>query len=169
MIREEEVYRIGRLGKAHGINGELTFQFDDDVFDRTDADFLVLRIDGILVPFFIEEYRFRSDTTAIVKFEGIDTLDRAREFTNTEVYFLRALADTDDEEYTWAQLVGYTVTDEATKAVVGTIADIDDSTVNVLFCLDDGRLLPAAEKLVADIDHNSKTITMVLPAGLLEL
>ena len=47
MIKESEVYRIGRLGKAHGIKGEVSFQFDDDVFDRVDADYLVLDIDGI--------------------------------------------------------------------------------------------------------------------------
>ena len=56
MIKAEEVYKIGRLGKAHGVKGEVSFQFDDDIFDRVDADYLVLDIDGILVPFFMEEY-----------------------------------------------------------------------------------------------------------------
>ena len=65
MIKPEEVYRIGRLGKVHGVKGEVSLQFDDDVFDRVDADYLVLEIDGILVPFFIEEYRFRSDNVAL--------------------------------------------------------------------------------------------------------
>ena len=55
MIRREEVYKIGRLGKTHGVRGEISFLLDDDVFDRTDADYLILDIDGILVPFFIEE------------------------------------------------------------------------------------------------------------------
>jgi ribosomal 30S subunit maturation factor RimM len=32
---------IGRLGKPHGVKGEVTFQFDDDVFVRTEADYLV--------------------------------------------------------------------------------------------------------------------------------
>ena len=47
MIREEEVYKIGRLGKTHGVKGEITFQFDDDIFDRTDSDYLVLEIDAV--------------------------------------------------------------------------------------------------------------------------
>ena len=55
MIKQEDVYRIGRLGKPHGVRGELSFQFEDDIFDRVDADYLILDIDGILVPFFIEE------------------------------------------------------------------------------------------------------------------
>ena len=87
MIKKEDVYKIGRIGKAHGVKGEVSFLFDDDVFDRADADYLVLELDGILVPFFMEEYRFRSDSTALVKFEDIDTQDRARELTNCDVYF----------------------------------------------------------------------------------
>lgn len=40
MIRHEDVYRIGRIGKPHGVGGELSFMFDDDVFDRCDAEYL---------------------------------------------------------------------------------------------------------------------------------
>ena len=39
MIRQEEVYKIGKIGKPHGVKGELTLFFDDDVFDRVDADY----------------------------------------------------------------------------------------------------------------------------------
>ena len=102
MIRKEDVYKIGRLGKVHGVKGEITFMFDDDVFDRVDADYLVLEVDGILVPFFIEEYRFRSDSTAIMKFEDIDTQERARELTNCDVYFPRALVPVEEGPVTFS-------------------------------------------------------------------
>ena len=68
MIREEDVFKIGILGKTHGVKGELNMVIDDDVFDRVDADYLVLKIDGIMVPFFIEEYRFRSDDHVLIKY-----------------------------------------------------------------------------------------------------
>ena len=55
MIRKEDCYKIGRLGKAHGVKGEVTFQLTDDVFDRTDSEYLLVEVDGILVPFFMEE------------------------------------------------------------------------------------------------------------------
>ena len=92
MIRQEEVFKIGRLGKTHGVKGEISFLFDDDVFDRVDADYLVLQVEGILIPFFMEEYRFRSDTVALVKFCDVDTQQRAAELTGCDVYFPRALA-----------------------------------------------------------------------------
>lgn len=168
MIRHEDVYRIGKIGKPHGVKGEVSFQFDDDIFDRTDADFLILELDGILVPFFIEEYRFRSDSLALMKLEGIDTQERARELTNCEVFFPREQQD-DEENLSWAAIIGFTVIDEQTNTPVGTIASVDDSTENVLFELEDGTLIPASEDLITNIDTKKRTITIDLPEGLLEL
>ena len=169
MIKQEEVYKIGRLGKSHGVRGEVSFLFDDDVFDHVDADYLILDIDGILVPFFIEEYRFRSDTTALMKFEGIDTQERARELTGCDVYFPRNLAASDDDSISWSAIVGFDIIDASTNKSVGRIASIDDSTLNILFCLEDDHLIPASEDLITQIDQQARTITMHLPAGLLDL
>ena len=168
MIKNEEVYKIGRLGKSHGIKGEISFQFDDDVFDRVDADYLVVEIDGILVPFFMEEYRFRSDSLALVKFCDIDTQERASELTGCDVYFPRDLADEDDTP-TLASLVGFDLVEASNNKKVGTIASIDDSTANILFELEDGRLVPATDDLITDINTKDRTIKMEIPEGLLEL
>ena len=168
MIKREDVYKIGKLGKTHGIKGEISFLFDDDVFDRVDADYLVLDIDGILVPFFIEEYRFKTDETALIKFEGIDTQERARELTGTEVFFPRELAESDDsDELSYAQLVGFTVIDHATGREVGKIDSIDDQTINIMFELTDGTLIPASEELIEDIDTDRQTITLHIAEGLI--
>lgn len=168
MIKNEEVYKIGRLGKSHGIKGEISFQFDDDVFDRVDADYLVLEIDGILVPFFMEEYRFRSDSLALVKFCDINTQERASELTGCDVYFPRDLADEDDTP-TLASLVGFDLIEASNNKKVGTIVSIDDSTANILFELEDGRLIPATDDLITDINTKDRTIKMEIPEGLLEL
>lgn len=69
MIKREEVYKIGIFNKPHGIHGELQFTFTDDIFDRVEAEYIICLLDGIFVPFFIEEYRFRSDSTALMKLE----------------------------------------------------------------------------------------------------
>ena len=169
MIKKEEVYKIGRIGKAHGVKGEVSFNFDDDVFDRVDAEYLILEVDGILVPFFMEEYRFRSDSTALVKFEDIDTQDRARELTNCDVYFPRDLADDEEEVLTYSFLVGFDIIEASTGKKVGTIANVDESTLNILFELEDGMLIPASEELITDIDKDNKTITIALPEGILDL
>ena len=169
MIKEKDVYKIGRLGKTHGVRGDISFLFDDDVFDRTDADYLILKVDGILVPFFIEEYRFKSDTNAIVKFEGLDTQEQARELTGCDVYFPRELADSGDGPLSWSALAGFEIIDDLSGKSVGRIASVDDSTLNTLFELEDGRLIPASEELVTRFDKDNRTITIDLPEGILEL
>jgi 16S rRNA processing protein RimM len=169
MIKEENIYQIGRLGKTHGVRGEISFLFDDDVFDRVDVDYLILKVDGIFVPFFIEEYRFKSDSNAIIKFEDIDTQERARELTGADVYFPRSLAENDDENLSWPVLVGFDIIEASNGRTIGRIASVDDSTLNILFCLDDGRLIPASENLITAIDQQTRTLTMHIPEGLLDL
>ena len=166
MIREEDVYKIGKIGQPHGVSGEVTLRFTDDVFDRVDADYLVLMVDGILVPFFMEEYRFRSDEVALVKFEDIDSVERASELTGCEVFFPRELADDDEGELTWSQIVGYDIVDADSHKLIGRIASVDETTINVLLELDDGTLIPAAEEFIIDIDHKERKMFMRLPEGL---
>ena len=169
MISNESVYKIGRIGKSHGVKGEVSFQFSDDIFDRVDAEYLILEIDGILVPFFMEEYRFRNDSICLVKFCDVDTQQQASELTGCNVYFPRELAETDDEMPSLSELVGFCIVDAETKNVIGTIESIDNQTVNILFELDDGTLIPASDDLIADIDMKKREITMHIPEGLLAL
>lgn len=153
--------------------------FDDDVFDTTDSDYIIIETEGILVPFFFEEYRFRNDNTAIIKLEGIDTQEQAREFTNCVVYFERSKAENaEDETSTFLsqknrQIVGFTIVDAQTGKSIGTVKDIDDSTINVLLVIEgEDRqqvLIPANEDLIEGIDLQRQTITMRLPDGLLTL
>lgn len=169
MIKREDVYKIGRLGKAHGVKGEVSFQFDDDIFDTTDADYLILEIDGILVPFFMEEYRFRNDSLALVKFCDVDTQQRASELTGCDVYFPRTLAEESEGQLSLSSLVGFDIVETSNGKVVGKIAAIDDTTQNILFELEDGRLIPASDELITNIDTNRQQIIMQIPTGLLEI
>lgn len=171
MIRKEEVYKIGVINKPHGVKGEVSFTFTDDIFDRVDCDYLILLMDGILVPFFIEEYRFRSDNSALVKFEDIDTAEKARMFTNVEVFFPMKYVEEQDEISSWNYFVGFAV-DDVNHGTLGVISDVDDATMNVLFVIekeDVGEiLLPAHEEFILDIDHKKKRVKVDIPEGLLD-
>lgn len=172
MIRKEEVYKIGLFNKPHGIHGELSFTFTDDIFDRVDCNYLICRLDGIFVPFFIEEYRFRSDSTALVKLEGVDTAECARMFTNVEVYFpVERVDEVEPGELSWDFFIGFQVED-VKHGVLGEVADVDTSTVNTLFVVEregDELLIPAQEEFIVGIDQIHKIITVNLPEGLLTL
>ncbi len=173
MIRKEEVFKIGMFNKPHGVKGELSFTFTDDIFDRVDCDYLICLLDGIFVPFFIEEYRFRSDTTALVKLDRIDSAERARMFTNIEVYFPKKYADEEEDTNdipTWGYFVGFHVKD-VRHGDLGEIVAVDDSTMNVLFAIEkDGEeiLLPAHEEFMVKLEKKKRLLTVEVPEGLLE-
>ena len=169
MISEQDVYKIGQIGRTHGIKGEVTFNFTDDVWDRADAKYLFLRVEGILVPFFLEEYRFRSDSTALVKFLDYEMANDVQFLIGCDVFFPHSLTpETDDEtEYTWRYFTGFALYDE-TAGLIGTIDHVDESTQNILFQVGQ-RLIPAAEEWITDINHKERTIHMTLPEGLLDL
>ena len=172
MIKKEEVYKIGIFNKPHGIHGELQFTFTDDVFDRVECDYFICLLDGIFVPFFIEEYRFRSDSTALVTLEGIDSAERARMFTNTEVYFpVKHAEEVEDGELSWNYFIGFRIED-VDHGDLGEIVDVDTTTVNTLFVVDyndDELLIPAQEEFIVGIDQQNRLITVDLPEGLLNL
>lgn len=174
MIKQEDVFKIGRLGKPHGVKGEINMQTVDDTLYDIEAEYVVLLIDGILVPFFFEEYRWKNDETVLAKFCDIDTQERAAELIGCDVYFPRHIAEDNNcgdahGSVSWAQIVGYTLRDHIHNKVVGKIVYVDDQTINLLFELENGRLIPANEDLITNIDTQNREITMEIPEGLLEL
>lgn len=172
MINRDELIKIGLFNKPHGIRGELSFTFTDDIFDRTDCPYIVCEIDGIFVPFFIEEYRFRSDTTALMKLEDIDSDEDARMFTNLDVYFPKSFWEESEEDMAPGDyFIGFTVIEES-AGEIGTITGINDSTANVLFEIErDGKeqLIPVNDDFILSVDEKNSIIHMVLPDGLLTL
>ena len=48
MIRREELIKIGQFNKPHGVRGEISFTFSDDVFDRGESPYIVCCIDKVI-------------------------------------------------------------------------------------------------------------------------
>jgi 16S rRNA processing protein RimM len=173
MIRREELIKIGQFNKPHGVRGELSFTFTDDVFDRGESPYIVCCIDNIFVPFFIEEYRFKTGTTALIKLVDVESDEAARDFTNLEVFYPKTYYVEDEEETTPDDyFIGFTIND-ITYGTLGEVTAIDDSTINVLFVVttpDDRELLiPVQEAFVRAIDEEERIIHMDLPDGLLDM
>jgi 16S rRNA processing protein RimM len=173
MISDSDVYKIGTLTRTHGVRGEVAFQFTDDVWDRVEADYLFLRLDGLLVPFFLEEWRFRSDSVALLKFEDIDNADAASHLVGADVCFPKELTptDVDEEELTWKHFIGFEVLQEEQK--LGTVSSVLDQTANVLLVIEtsEGRelLIPAHEDFILSADHRQRRLLVDIPEELLTL
>jgi len=175
MIKREDLIEIGQFNKPHGIKGEISFTFTNDIFDESECNFLLCEIDGIFVPFEIESYRFKSDTTALIKLVRIETDSQVKFLTNLEVYFPKQyMTDNKVSENiaSWDYFIGYKIIDSA-LGEIGSIVDVDETTINVLFVVEqvEGNeiLIPASEDLIEKIDTDNKKIWIMMPEGLIEL
>ena len=166
MIEQSELIRIGTMRRPHGKSGELQCQMDNAYWDDADADFLVLLLDGIFVPFRVEDWRGKGADSLIFRLKGVDSEVKAMRLVNAEAYMLRRdLAEEAEEMMTWQDLTGYEVLN-GNRVVQGRVAAVDESTINTLLELEDGRLLPVHEDLIIEIDEPQKRIILDLPEGL---
>lgn len=107
--------------------------------------FVFVKRDGLFVP-------FRSENIS--------------ELMGEEGFVLRSdIQDEDNGLMTWQDLTGYTIEDDETGRV-GVIDDIDESTINTLATLDDGRLVPLHEDFILDIDEDAHVLRVHFPFAL---
>lgn len=173
MIKAEELLKIGYINKVHGTQGEVEFRFTDDIFDRVDAEYLFINMDGHPVPFFMDEYRFKSDESVLVKFEDIDNADSAEKLCGAEVMFPKDLVENHEGlPVTWNYLTGFKVFGINT-GLVGEINSVDDSSANILLCVKckDGKeiLLPFHPDLLVKCDEKQRELTLDFPDALITL
>jgi len=176
MINPEQITEIGSFNQPHGIKGELNAAIFENVAVE-DLSCIILDIDGIFVPFFITGIRPRGARSYLVTVEGIDSEHDASAIANKRIYALKdearqLLTDDNADGFYVEDLIGFGIsTPDGT--LNGTVADIDDSTENILFIVkaDDGKthLIPVADEFITEIDADNRQIIMALPDGLLDI
>ncbi len=173
MIKKDDIVKIGYFAKPHGVKGEIALVTSFDLFDSQEDPYIICEMDGIFVPFFIEEYRYKSDTVLLLKLENLDSEEVIKPFSNIEVYCPKEWIDNSefDAGISWDNFIGYEVYDTE-RGLIGEISDVDDSTMNVLFEVTKGDnvlLIPAVEDYIVALDHDKRSIKMTVPQGLFEL
>lgn len=174
MILKSELYPIGHVQKTHGIHGELSVVLSSNL-EVLDFEYFVFEIDGIFIPFFNEEWRFRNDISVLLKLEGVDTETQSRELVGKTIYvakkFVSKITEEEDNDNDLLLFTGYLMIDEA-EGEVGIIQTIDNSTDNLLFEVLRGNtslLIPAVDEWIVEIDDDNKILHIRLPEGLLQI
>ena len=98
MIEEKEVTPVGKFQKTHALKGELNALLDinEDFFDENNP--LVLEVEGIFVPFYLESIRRKGSSSFLIKLKGIESEEEAKSFVNKEIYALKDTLKTFLEE-----------------------------------------------------------------------
>lgn len=179
MIKEEQLQPLGRFQRTHGLKGELNALFELESDFLAEGYPIVIDIDGIFVPFYAESVRPKAANTDLVKLEGVDSEEEAKEMVNKEIYGLKTdvaefLGCDEDDVTTTADIIGFTVCD-AKAGEIGVVDDIDDSTMNTLLIVssavnpDEKIYIPFVEDFIDEIDIESRTVYVRIPSELLNL
>lgn len=172
MIKKEQVFPIGQIIKPHGIHGEMTFDITGDILSREEIPFFIFELEGILVPFSVGEYRYKTNATGILSLEDVATEQQAKQFSGLTIYIEKQyLEEVENAEIELDYFVGFRLIDTV-KGEIGLIDEVDQTTENALFVIKkdgDELLIPVGDEYIQEIDHQQKTIIVTLPEGLLDL
>ena len=168
MIREDELIHIGRLVRTHGTGGDLQCRMLNTLWEDNEAEFIILRLEEIFVPFRVTDWRTKGAEDVLLTLKDVDSEQQAARFVGAEAYMLRSdLPDDTQQAADLSSLTGYTLID-STHGKIGTITAIDTSTLNTLVQLDNGALLPLHEDFITAMDSVGKSLTVQLPDGLID-
>ena len=158
---------FGRLGRTHGLKGELKFSPNDP--EEVDS------LSGQIVRMKENEVKVRSIRGAnvpfIIKFEGIDDIDSAKLLTGTEVFAKREhLKPLPEGEYYRFEIEGLAVFDEEGQPY-GVIEEIIPTGSNDIYVVRKGDqewMLPMIDTVVKSIDLEQKKLIFHRIEGLIE-
>ncbi len=157
------------MRRPHGHRGEIQCTMLNDYWDQADPEFLFLQLDQLYVPFRVLDWRGKGADTLIFTLGGIESEPEAARLVGAPAYMRRAdLAAEAEEQIAWSDLVGYRVIDQE-SGTLGTVAEVDEQTINTLLTLDDGRMIPIHEDFILSIDTQAHELHVNLPFQLSSL
>ena len=171
MTRDE--YRLlGSVIKTKGISGEVVIRTKITTMGISeDQKYVMIKIDGLLVPFFIDSWQNLSNNEIILKFRDINTIEKAERLKDREIWLPRkelknALMKPADDD-----LSGYKVID-ISDGFIGRTTGILEIPGNDLLRIEYREreiLLPIQESIILEINPDKKLIRVDLPDGFLQI
>ena len=146
---------VGRIGRAHGLRGEVLVTLTSDRVERLAPGAVLDAGDRDLVVQAARPHQHRY----LVRFKGVDDRTTAEQLQGATL-FADALPSEDDELWVH-ELIGATVSDPD-GARLGTVEAIEANPASDLLVLDGDRLIP----LVFVVAHEPGAVTVDVPDGL---
>jgi len=170
----EQYLRVGVIASTHGIHGEAKIYPTTDSLERFETleNVLLVTQRGERLPLRVEGVKFFKQF-AILKFEGIGTVEEIRKYRGCDLMVSRKDAQPlADGEYYIGDLLGMAVVSDDGQAL-GELSDVLQTGANDVYLVrrpDGGELLlPAIEQCVLRVDLEKNVMTVHLLDGLLEL
>jgi 16S rRNA processing protein RimM len=152
---------VGRIGRAHGIRGEVAVTFTSNRPERSAPGAVLRAGDRVLVVTASRPHQGRW----LLRFEGVDDRSAAEALLGHTLY--APLLDSTvlgDDEFWVHELVGATVVDPR-GAVLGRVDAVEANPAHDQLVLDSGALVPMAFV----VEQRGTELVVDPPDGLLEL
>lgn len=167
------IVKVGRLGRSHGLLGEIKVRIEDQYLDDVlSADSLLVEISGQHIPYFVEAWRSGG---ALLKLEEVDNKETATLLQHKDIYFpehqLSQASSPVEDTTPYDQWISWTIYD-VEMGQIGTISGIVDLPEHYLAEVEyQGKIvmIPLHKNLITKSTVAKKELWMDLPAGLLEL
>lgn len=166
---------VGRIGKAHGIRGEVTVEVRTDEPEDRFAIGSTLLVEGSDRRLVVESARPHGGGL-IIAFAGVEDRTTAEGLRGTILQVQRAegARPDEDDEYYDSDLIGLAVCD-ADGVALGVVRDVIHLPGQDLLAIgaddadDSGEwLLPFVSHFVPEIDLDRRTVVVAPPEGLIE-
>lgn len=166
----KQFLEIGKLNNTHGVKGELKLTLWCDGIDYL-KQFKVLYLNNKGdSPLKVSSVRAQKDL-AIIKFEGIDSIEKAEEIKGRILYCDRDDAQIDENANYIADIIGCRVVDIDTEEEYGKVSDVVNyGSCDIYDVKADKKhiLIPAIPDIVKEIDVEYQVIRIKKMKGLFD-
>jgi len=172
-VMMENSYRnIGKIVSAFGLKGEMIVRHHlgkKILVSRIKVIFLEQKKDELL-PYFIESIKKKGSDELYLKLEGIDNREAASGYLRRDLWLKEEEVQIHTNKSNPIGWVGYHAVDQGKN--LGAILEVIEQPHQVLCRLEiDTKevLIPINEQTLVKIDHQAKSLQLILPEGLLEV
>ncbi|MCX6499931.1 MAG: ribosome maturation factor RimM [Arthrobacter sp.] len=165
--------QVARIGKPHGIRGEVTVQvLTDAPGDRFVPGTQFVVEPASAGPLTVESARWNKDIL-LLAFEEVETRNDAEALRGAKLFIETEELDADDDDEGWYEheLVGLDV--RVGDTVVGKVSGLHTLPVQDLLVVtdQDGKeiLIPFVEQIVPEVNIAEKYVLVTPPAGLFDV
>jgi 16S rRNA processing protein RimM len=163
--------KIGFFNKLNGYKGEVMLILEGiDFSSLKKQKFLFVELEGIPVPFFVENVLEKSGN-AVVKFEDVNDSEYAKRLLNNPVFIEAKGRMKKPVVAAGTELIGYEVID-ANYGNIGVIQKVEEYPQQLIAtCLVNNKevLIPLNESFLNEINDDEKKVFLTLPEGLLDV
>lgn len=172
-MRKEECFYLGKIVRKYSFKGEVLIKLDTDEPELyTELESVFVDFNNNLIPFFIEQSGLHKSTLLRVRFEDVDTEEKADEIIGLEVYLpLSFLPELDEDQFYYHEIIGFTAED-VNFGKIGVVKGVNDSAAQALFEIErDGKqiLIPVNDDFIHKVDKKNKILILDTPEGLIEM